>query len=199
MNFTHCAVKPKQNKTKQKPKPTDTPVYSILSHVSRIIWVKAKVLIVALKALNYLPPSLLCYILDLVFQYSLCSLLSSRTSLFLVLRVILTSGLFTCWLLFLEPSFLHDSPLHSFRFLVKCHLIKEAFPLSKTVPIPFLHPLAAAAAAAAAKSLQSCPTVQPHRGQLTRLPGPWDSLGNNTGVGCHFLLHCMKVKSESEK
>ena len=26
----------------------------------------------------------------------------------------------------------------------------------------------------------------------------WDSLGNNTGVGCHFLLHCMKVKSESE-
>ena len=170
MNFTHCAVKPKQNKTKQKPKPTDTPVYSILSHVSRIIWVKAKVLIVALKALNYLPPSLLCYILDLVFQYSLCSLLSSRTSLFLVLRVILTSGLFTCWLLFLEPSFLHDSPLHSFRFLVKCHLIKEAFPLSKTVPIPFLHPLAAAAAAA--KSLQSCPTVQPHRRQPIRLPVP---------------------------
>ena len=56
-----------------------------------------------------------------------------------------------------------------------------------------------AAAAAAAKSLQSCPTVQPHRGQLTRLPGPWDSLGNNTGVGCHFLLQSMKVKSESEK
>ena len=34
--------------------------------------------------------------------------------------------------------------------------------------------------------------------QLTRLPCPWDSLGKNTGVGCHFLLQCMKVKSESE-
>ena len=32
----------------------------------------------------------------------------------------------------------------------------------------------------------------------TRLPGPWDSPGKNTGVGCHFLLQCMKVKSESE-
>ena len=31
-----------------------------------------------------------------------------------------------------------------------------------------------------------------------RLPRPWDSLGKNTGVGCHFLLQCMKVKSESE-
>ena len=31
-----------------------------------------------------------------------------------------------------------------------------------------------------------------------RLPRPWDSPGENTGVGCHFLLHCMKVKSESE-
>ena len=29
-------------------------------------------------------------------------------------------------------------------------------------------------------------------------PGPWDSPGKNTGVGCHFLLQCMKVKSESE-
>ena len=41
---------------------------------------------------------------------------------------------------------------------------------------------------ATAKSLQ----------QPTRLPHPWDSLGKNTGVGCHFLLQCMKVKSESE-
>ena len=50
---------------------------------------------------------------------------------------------------------------------------------------------------AAAKSLQSCPTVQPHRQQPTRLPRPWDSPGKITGVGCHFLLQCMKVKSES--
>ena len=48
--------------------------------------------------------------------------------------------------------------------------------------------------AAAAKSLQSCPTLC----EPTRLPRPWDSPGNNTGVGCHFLLQCMKVKSESE-
>ena len=54
------------------------------------------------------------------------------------------------------------------------------------------------AAATAAKSLQSCPTVQPHRRQPTRLPRPWDSPGKNTGVGCHFLLQCMKGKSESE-
>ena len=49
-----------------------------------------------------------------------------------------------------------------------------------------------------AKSLQSCPTVRPHRWQPTRLPRPWDSPGKNTGVGCHFLLQCMKVKRESE-
>jgi len=41
-------------------------------------------------------------------------------------------------------------------------------------------------------------SVRPHRGQPTRLPHPWDSPGKNTGVGCHFLLQCMKVKSESE-
>ena len=52
--------------------------------------------------------------------------------------------------------------------------------------------------AAAAKSLQSCPTLCDPRRQPTRLPLPWDSPGKNTGVGCHFLLQCMKVKSESE-
>ena len=39
---------------------------------------------------------------------------------------------------------------------------------------------------------------QPHRRQPTRLPHPWNSPGKNTGVGCHFLLQCIKVKSESE-
>ena len=54
-----------------------------------------------------------------------------------------------------------------------------------------------AAAAAAAKLLQSCPTLcDPIVGSS---PGsPWDSPGKNTGVGCHFLLQCMKMKSESE-
>ena len=41
-------------------------------------------------------------------------------------------------------------------------------------------------------------SVQPHRWQPTRLPRPWDSPGKNTGVGCHCLLQCVKVKSESE-
>ena len=41
-------------------------------------------------------------------------------------------------------------------------------------------------------------SVRPHRWQPTRLPCPSDSPGKNTGVGCHFLLQCMKVKSESE-
>ena len=40
--------------------------------------------------------------------------------------------------------------------------------------------------------------VWPHRWQPTRLPCPRGSPGKNTGVGCHFLLQCMKVKSESE-
>ena len=41
-------------------------------------------------------------------------------------------------------------------------------------------------------------SVQPHKQQPTRLRRPWDSPGKNTGVGCHVLLQCMKVKSESE-
>ena len=41
-------------------------------------------------------------------------------------------------------------------------------------------------------------SVLPHRQQPTRLPHPWDSPGKNTGVSCHFLLQCMKVKSERE-
>ena len=40
-------------------------------------------------------------------------------------------------------------------------------------------------------------SVQPRRWQPTRLPHPWDSPGKNTGVGCHFLLQCMKVKVKS--
>ena len=42
-------------------------------------------------------------------------------------------------------------------------------------------------------------SVRPHRRQPTRLPRPWGSPGKNTGVGCHFLLQCMKVKSEKWK
>ena len=41
-------------------------------------------------------------------------------------------------------------------------------------------------------------SVRPDRRQPTRLPCPWDSPAKNTGVGCHFLLQCMKVKIERE-
>ena len=41
-------------------------------------------------------------------------------------------------------------------------------------------------------------SMRPHRRKPTRLRHPWDSPGKNTGAGCHFLLQCMKVKSESE-
>ena len=53
--------------------------------------------------------------------------------------------------------------------------------------------------AATAKSLQSCPTLcNPIDGSPPGSPCPWDSPGKNTGVGCHFLLQCIKVKSERE-
>ena len=52
------------------------------------------------------------------------------------------------------------------------------------------------AAAAAVASIMS-DSVRPNRQQPTRLPRPWDSPGKDTGVGCHFLLQCRKLKSES--
>ena len=55
--------------------------------------------------------------------------------------------------------------------------------------------VAAAAAASRFSRVRLCVT---HRRQPPRFPHPWDSPGKNTGVGCHFLLQCMKVKSESE-
>ena len=56
---------------------------------------------------------------------------------------------------------------------------------------------AAAAAVAAVASVMSN-SVRPYRRQPNRLPCPWHSPGKNTGVGCYFLLQCMKEKSESE-
>ena len=52
-------------------------------------------------------------------------------------------------------------------------------------------------AAAAAKSLQLCPTLCNPIDSSPPGSCPWDSLGKNTGVGCHFLLQCVKVKSLS--
>ena len=56
----------------------------------------------------------------------------------------------------------------------------------------------AAAAAAATKSLQSCLTLCDPRDGTHQAPPSLDSPGKNTGVGCHFLLQCMTVKSETE-
>ena len=69
-------------------------------------------------------------------------------------------------------------------FVFQCNLIRKHYHFAST---------------AAAKSLQSLSdSVRPHRRQPTRLPRPWDSPGKNTGVGCHILLQCMEVKSESK-
>ena len=76
-------------------------------------------------------------------------------------------------------------------FLLKSHLL-----LTLIFFLPYLFHFKAAAAA---KSLQSCPTLcDPIDGSPPGSPCPWDSPGKNIGVGCHFLLQCMKVKSESE-
>ena len=65
-------------------------------------------------------------------------------------------------------------------------------------PLPLIRLLTKVAVAAAAKLIQSCPTLRPHRRQHTRLLHPLDFPGKSTGVGCHCLLQCMNVKRESE-
>ena len=90
------------------------------------------------------------------------------------------------WLCHLQWLSLHNG-LVPLSFVRHCML---GFALAS---FPFLS--FSTAAAAAAKSLQSCPTLcDPRDGD----PRPWDSPGKNTGMSCHFLLQCMKVKSESE-
>jgi len=70
-----------------------------------------------------------------------------------------------------------------------CHLLEKHRLASLCLLVLFLP---AAAAAVVSDS------VRPQRQQPTRLPCPWDSPSKNTGVGCHFHLQCMKVKSESK-
>ena len=88
----------------------------------------------------------------------------------------------------LPGSFLHG--IFQVRIL-ECHsLLQGIFPRQESNRVSWI--------AATAKSRQSCPTLcDPIDGSQ---PGsrPWDSPGKDTGVGCHFLLQCMKVKSESE-
>ena len=111
----------------------------------------------------------------------------------------------------IQPSYLLSSPSPP-AFNLSQH--QGSFPISQlfvsggqsigaaasasVLPMNILCPVTADAATAAAKSLVVSDSVRPHRRQPTRLLRPWDSPGKNTGVGCHFLLQCMKVKSESE-
>ena len=88
-------------------------------------------------------------------------------------------------------------PLITFRiragWLAPSHP-SDLFPDPRNLLTAFYAGLLAAAAAVASVMSNS---VRPHRRQPTRLPCPWDSPGKNTGVGCHFLLQYVKVKSLS--
>ena len=76
-----------------------------------------------------------------------------------------------------------------------CNPMDCSLPGSSVYGIPQARTLAAVPA----KSLQSCPTLcDPTDGSPPGSPIPGILQGKNTGVGCHFLLQCMKVKSESE-
>ena len=94
----------------------------------------------------------------------------------------------------------------TFKSLLQHHSSKASiFRCSAFFMVQFSHPYMttgktiALTAAAAAKLLQSCPTLcDPIDGSPPGSLHPWDSPGKNTGVGCHFLLQCMKMKSESE-
>ena len=63
--------------------------------------------------------------------------------------------------------------------------------------LPFLSPMHEGEKRKGSRSVVSN-SQRPHGLQPARLCSPWDSPGKNTGVGCHFLLECMRVKSESE-
>ena len=92
------------------------------------------------------------------------------------------------WVAILSPGDLPDARIEPGSSALQADSLPSELP-GKSLLIP---------AAVAAKSLQSCPTLCDPTDGSPRAPCPWDSLGKNTGVGCHFLLQCIKVKSESE-
>ena len=87
-------------------------------------------------------------------------------------------------------------PIHDPQDL-NISLRQEVTAFIKNFKIILGHLLGICAAATAVTSVVS-DSVRPHRQQPTRLPCPWYFPGKNTGVSCHFLLQCMKVKSQSE-
>ena len=102
-------------------------------------------------------------------------------------------------LLFHYPSraAAHTIALGNYPIITACLLnttTRQDAPRSRHIPIRRSKPCCCCCYVASVVS----DSVRPHRRQPTRLLCPWDSPGKNTGVGCHFLLQCMKVKSESE-
>ena len=84
-------------------------------------------------------------------------------------------------------------------FISEYHYVWRVKRTSSTLSEFKIKPLYSWFAAAAAKSASVVSdSVRLHKQQPTKLPRPWDSPGKNTGLGCHFLLRCMKVKSENE-
>ena len=81
------------------------------------------------------------------------------------------------------------------RQICKCHEMLWKVKASKSLKKPRIMILFLLLLLSRFSRVQLCAT---HRRQPTRLPRPWDSPGKNTGVGCHILLQCMKVKSKSE-
>ncbi|KAB0380060.1 hypothetical protein FD755_007844, partial [Muntiacus reevesi] len=86
----------------------------------------------------------------------------------------------------------------SLLFNMLSRLVIAFLPKSKCLLISWLHSPSAIIPEWSSVASVVSDSVRPHRRQPTRLPCPWDSPGKNTGVGCHFLLQCIKVKSESE-
>ena len=137
-----------------------------------------------------LPPSVLqvpfslilkCYILSLFDNVSLCTVFSP-----LVFKHAFPFSHSKA------KTVTHSYPATLSSSLQLLHL-KKSF-----IPAFLLDHCLCFSTSAAAKLLQLClDSVRPHRQQPTRLLCPWDSPGKNTGVSCHFLLQCMKVKVKS--
>ena len=106
--------------------------------------------------------------------------------------------------LYFKNPFLIFIPFFKIKFYLSFRILANTFKkhfkfmtensfLNFPATIPLYH-----SAAAATMSLQSCLTLYDPIDGSPPDSLPWDSSGKNTGVGCHFIPQCMKVKSESE-